>query len=302
MGELSSVADYRTYRETGALPKAPDASGEPVADPAAGDAAASLAPEPSATPEADAASEAGRELAKRKNSLQDRIDKAVKAQREAERRAEDAERRLLDRRAPQAPPQQDERAAPAAEDYLTRAKPSADQIGSTYADYDAFIEDLTDWKLDERHAREQRASAASAATRAEQDRLATYHDRLDGVRKKHADFDAVIQGAGNLPVSDPMRDYFLESEMGPEVQRHLCMHPEECVRIAGLPPVTALAALGKIESRLEAATAGPSSVAPVTNAPDPIKPVGGRSTGASTADPSQINSVAEWQKRRSEFV
>ena len=115
------------------------------------------------------------------------------------------------------------------------------------------------------------------------------HCRHAGVAQFLAIFDAVIEQGKDLPMTAPMQDSVMNSDMGPAVMYHLCRFPEECDRIAALPPMVAIREMGKLEARIEAAQTGPvSSAASVTQAPRPIKPVGGGAT-ASTVPLDQMD-------------
>ena len=159
--------------------------------------------------------------------------------------------------------------------------------------YEQFQEALVDWKLNlrlsERSAAERERIDRESARRAQADLVATHEARIDGFRSEHDDFDAVIEQGKNLPMTRPMQDSVLHSDMGPAVMYHLCRFPEECDRIAAMAPMEAIREMGKLEARIEAATTGPvSSAATITRAPRPIKPVGGGAT-ASTVPLDQMD-------------
>lgn len=313
-GTLESVADYRHFQATGELPKAPVPAGEPVTDPVAGDAAASAGQEPSTEPdpeevsaqEKDDASEAGKTLAKKRRSYQTRIDELTKARLEAERRAADLERRLQAAAQPRSEAKPEPVEATTPQTYTGIPKPSEDEVGTKYETYADYVDALTDWKLEEREAR-RAALAAETQAREQHETLArTYQEREAKARDKYADYTEVVGAASHIQITLPMRDFLADSDLGPEIVYFLAQpdNHEEARRIASLPPHRAIAALGKVEARLEAAhPSGPSSVAPpVSKAPEPPKPVGARSTGASTADPASINSIETYRKRRHEFL
>lgn len=221
-------------------------------------------------PEPDPASEAGKTLAKHRRSLQGRIDGLVKARSDAEARAEAAERRAreLEQRSAGGQPE------PRQPQYLTRPKPVLDEFSNESDPYAAWLEAVADWKADEKLAARDQASSQAYAQRAHQDVVATYQKRLDDVRTKHADFDAVIAENADLEVSPVMREYILTDERGPEMQRYLCLNHEDHARIMGLSPARQLVELGKLEARLDAASSGPAQKPVVTKAKPPIKPVG----------------------------
>ena len=168
-------------------------------------------------------------------------------------------------------------------------RPSQDDFET----YEEYQEALVDWKvtlrLTERDVVERERIERNSTVRAREKVVAAHEARIDTFRSGHADFDAVIAQGKDLPMTQPMQDSVLNSDMGPEVMYHLCRFPEECDRIAALSPMVAIREMGKLEARIEAAGTGPaSSSIPSTNAPRPIKPVGGGAT-ASTVPLDQMD-------------
>lgn len=314
----STHADEATLRQALGAPEPPPAdppadpppAAEKVEDKPPAAAKAEPADDEDLQPvegEPDPASEAGKTLAKRRRSMQSRLDQERAKRGDAERKAAELERQLAEaRRAPApdpavekglevrdrltsgAPPAEDEIQYPAELADLPKPKlaefQNRDDVDDPYA---AWMDAVADWSLEQATRRIKRDQFAErvrierdSASRAERDRVAQYTQRLEVVRTKHADFDAVAAAAADLPLSGPMRDYFINDERGPEVYYHLCQHPEECTRIAALPPALAFKELGKLEARIDQETqqaAAPSGPAPVveekTKAKPPIKPV-----------------------------
>ena len=155
-----------------------------------------------------------------------------------------------------------------------------------FESYEDYAEALVDWKVSERlqaHDAERLESIErERAALSRQDVVAAHRGRIDAFRETHEDFDAVIEKAKDLPMSRPMQDSVLNSDSGPALMYHLSQNPEECDRIAGLNPMSAIKEMGKLEARLEDASTGPSSSGQsFTKAPKPIKPVGGGATASS---------------------
>lgn len=137
-------------------------------------------------------------------------------------------------------------------------------------------------------------------------------------REKYDDYDEAI-AAPELQASPLMEAELLRSDIGPEITYYLATHPETCKKLHALGnSPQALREFGKVEARVEhalekaaadkgsQAAAAPTaarsdaaakqlaSVAPpagpkrVTKAPDPITPVGGGETQATT-DPDKMS-------------
>ena len=161
----------------------------------------------------------------------------------------------------------------------------------TYEEYqDATVEWKVNQKISDYEADQRVRIEREQAQRAQEEIVATHTARIDTFRSEHEDFDAVVEQGKDLPVTPPMRDAVLNSDSGPALMYHLCSNPDECDRIANMHPMAAIKEMGKLEARIEAArSTGPSSSAkPVTQAPPPIKPVGGGAT-ASTVSLDQLH-------------
>lgn len=127
--------------------------------------------------------------------------------------------------------------------------------------------------------------------------LRAYHERIAAARSELADFDEVT--SRDLPVSAVMADVIVQSPVGPHLSYYLGSHPEECERLAKLPPIVAAREMGALEARLGAATTGTSPGATSRSiAPPPVKPVGGAPTTATV--PLDRVSFSEFERIRNE--
>lgn len=332
LGSYESVAEYRAARDgkpVAVAPVSPAAAAEgttsaDVAAVAEGDPAAGAPATPAEG--TDPAAEAGRQLAKRKGSLQARIDEMAAAKGAAERKAAALEAELARVRgggapaAPVTPAAVAPATAPAAAAPATAPAPESPTLapGETWSgkpkpaqadfqDYDVYRDAVAEWQLDERDARTARIEQDRALRAHAEQAQAAYRERYQAARAEHADFDAVMQSAVDLPITEQMEAHITHVDAGVQIAYFLAQNRAECERIAKLPPALQIAALGKIEGKLEAARQNPAPSGPVvptvpqTQAPAPVKPAasGGSVAAAGPPDPSKINSVAEWRRLRS---
>jgi|TARA_R110000824_G_scaffold116455_12_gene267939 hypothetical protein len=180
---------------------------------------------------------------------------------------------------------QTETTSPAATD----GRPKQEDF-ETYEEYqDSTVEWKVQQKINDYEADQRVRIEREQVQRAQGEIVATHTARIDTFRSAHEDFDAVIAEGASLPVTPPMRDAVLNSDAGPALMYHLCTNPDECDRIANMHPMAAIKEMGKLEAQIEAAipTGPPSSAKHITQAPPPIKPVGGGAT-ASTVPLDQL--------------
>ena len=135
-----------------------------------------------------------------------------------------------------------------------------------------------------KEAEEKRAREEFEATR---NQLAAKHSaRVQAHLKANPGFAKLMEDAGALPTNPAIDEHILHSEMGPALMQYLAEHPDECEAIAALGPGPAIAALGRIEERIDQASKAAKSGSapkpkPVTRATPPVSPVGG---GAEVVD------------------
>lgn len=241
-------------------------------------------PEPEPEPDEDtdtAASEAGKTLAaKRKSYKQVILEKTVN-EKAAQRERDDAKAEAARLKAELAAKPAAEDKAPAAPQFLTRPKPSTDEIGGKYADWEAYNDDLIEWRIDERDAKKARETDAAQRESNERQIVAKVQERIAAFKAEHEDYDSVV-AAALIPDGSPsymaIMNHLRYSELGPQLAYELGKNQTELTRIAGLAPGFAVAALGRLEGTIDtrdaAAKSGTAHPVAVTKAKPPIKPVG----------------------------
>lgn len=265
-------------------------------------------------------SEAAKTLAKgKRDKVQERIDKAVAAQRNAERErdAEKQAREGLSQRLAQLEARLNQPSNASAQTQATiqdatpqekasaaAALPALDKyntIEEWQADVAAMIrkQALDDFRAEQAREREQAELTSKVKTAAQ---------RIADFKNEHADYEEVTRiELPQVPASAALTEYLRDSEMGPQLAYELGKNREELNRILSQPnQVTLVAALARLEGKLEArssAAASGSAPAPklvVSNAKPPIKPLGASPVTAD-ADPDDVPFsaayVAEMNKR-----
>lgn len=164
----------------------------------------------------------------------------------------------------------------------TRPKPTEDQVGSQYQTYGEFVEDLADWKVEQRDAARARIDAETQQQQTTRQMLTAYHDSAVAARARYADFDAVTSRLlpVQLPLDHPVVLAVLQSPVNADLSYALSSRPEEYARIARLPIARALVELGHLEAQVKASLTAPPAPVPTntTPLPAPMAPVGGNAT------------------------
>lgn len=208
--------------------------------------------------------------------VQARIDELTRARRDAERSADYWKGIATHSTAPDTAPE-------------AAAKPTSDQ----FEDYDAFIEALTDWKVEDKT----RNVAVNAAQNAESmHRQANWDDRRVAAIAILPDYDEVV-GTSEVQIKDHVRDAVMESERGPELAYHMARNPALADQLNKMSPARAALELGRMEASLET-----SVVKPGSRAPTPITPiVSGGTTRVDLAKADMPTYIAERRKQGAAF-
>lgn len=173
-------------------------------------------------------------------------------------------------------------------------KPQIDQ----FSDYDQYLEALADWKADQRvqsHLSEfERRRQQEQEQQTHQQKVQSFRERAQEFAQEHPDFDAVVNNP-SVPISQPVADSIVESDMGPQVAYHLGQNPDKARELSQMSATAAAREVGKLEAQLSV-----PQKPKVSQAPDPVDPVGGGSE-KNAKDPEKMT-TAEWMVWRQKQV
>lgn len=220
--------------------------------------------------------------------VQKRIDELTANWRTTER-DRDYWRELAMRNTQQQPQKQEQPAQP-----QEAPKPKEDD----FQDYSTYLEALADWKADQKiqsHFSEyQRRQQEQEQQRTEAQRQQAFQQKAQEFAKEKPDFQAVVSNP-SVPINEPMKDAILESDMGPQIAYHLGQHPDKAAQIAGMSAYGAAREIGRLEAQLSV-----PEKPKVSQAPDPVEPVGGGSE-RNAKDPEKMT-TKEWMDWRNKQV
>lgn len=159
------------------------------------------------------------------------------------------------------------------QEVASKPEPAADKPKvEDYTDYADFIEDLTDWKTDQKIKASRDSEVqekAKQSQQSEQDRRTErQHELLEMGERKYDDFEEVVK-SDKVNYSQAAYLSILESDISADIVYHLAKHQEEAKRIADLPAYAQAKEIGKLEDRLLA-----KQPVKASNAPKPIEPIG----------------------------
>ncbi len=202
---------------------------------------------------------------KSKGGFQRRIDELTR-QREEERREKERLLSLVERLSGSDRPKPQE----------AQPQVSSEPKREDFDDYEQYLEARAEFRavkaLDARLQQQEAQRAQQAQMTEQQKQVATWNAKLAEARSKLPDFDDVT--SADVPITQSMSSAIMDSDKGAEVAYYLAKNPAEAARIAALSPIGQVREIGKLEDRVAAKPVKPSS------APEPIKPVGARSSGS----------------------
>ncbi len=175
---------------------------------------------------------------------------------------------------------------------LTRAKPTEDQIGTTYNTYADFVEDLADWRYEQREARSKVEQATQTRLQHAETRFTAYQQQKPAFLAAHADYPTILAAVAHIGMPPVMMDAVLESDRPHEIEYWLGTHADEFASLAqeatGLPHTAQIAKMIQrvLESKLPGApalrsnsrdlagstgSAAPRGTTPAPRPPNPVR-------------------------------
>jgi hypothetical protein len=214
--------------------------------------------------------------------VQKRIDRAVRQKYEAEARAKMLEERL----------------AVIEQRQFQQNQPSIDKSEpkiENFDNFDTYVAAKAEWiaskKIEETLTEREKRQKEERENHERQQVQTTWAKRVSEATVEMPDFEEVL-ASSEVPMTGPMQDAIMESDIGPKLAYFLANNPDEAIKIANMPPISAIRALGRIEERLQT-----QPVKKPTSAPEPIKPVGARATVKKNPGQMSDAEYAKWRKQ-----
>jgi hypothetical protein len=208
----------------------------------------------------------GTEEKKQNPKLEKRFSELTKQRKEAEARAEDAERRLAALESNKAPIQAPE----------SNRKPSPDDFKDAFE----YAEALSEWSAEQALAKREQEVKQKEFEAQKQKVIQTWQQKLESTIAELPDYEDMV-ASSSVTVNDTVRDAILESDVGPRILYELASDDDMAEKLSTMSTASALKLIGKLEARFEKTEepvkAEKKTVAAKSKAPEPIRPL--RSTG-----------------------
>lgn len=169
-----------------------------------------------------------------------------------------------------------------------------------YEDYEGYIEAKAAYVASETVKADREAQdKATRQAKEQEDRstaLKLFDGQMNAALAKYPDFEDAEAIARTLPISDAMFDAMIRLDEGAELVYFLGKNPAEVHRISQLHPTRQAAEVGRLAAKL-ASTPAPKP-ASVSQAPEPIEPIGGKTSAASDKPPENPDEYKRWHDDR----
>ena len=170
-------------------------------------------------------------------------------------------------------------------------KPKAEN----FEDNAAFVEALTDWKIEQRDKAAASKTQESELRQKQQAQVQTFQQKQQEFKAVTPDFDDVIATA-DFPVSIALLEEVKQHDNGPAFQYWLAKNPAEADRLSKMPAIQLAREVGRLETRFSSTPA--AKPAPVTRTAAPITPVTTNRTSSASSASLDVDDFAEFERRR----
>lgn len=169
-----------------------------------------------------------------------------------------------------------------------------------YESYEEFLTAKASFEAKKAVRAERETQDKETAQRTEaQKQDALMNDFRRKTKEKFPDIEEKLEEIGEMTLPPGAGMAVAESEFGSEILNHWADNPQDLEKLSKLSPSAAIREIGKLEARFEseAKKPEPKQERKPSAAPEPIEPVGGKSS-VESADPSAKDDIDTWWKKR----
>lgn len=236
---------------------------------------------------------AAEEEAHKPNRLQKRFDEITREKYEAQREADYWRGVAEGRIKPEAPAQPAQRT----EAPLPAGAPPRPVFDERYqGDYDSYVTDLAAWTVQVERAKIEIENNTRREQETAQQAITKHLERVDTVRQARTDFDEVVE-ASPVRLRNELVKEIVTSDLSAELIYHLAKNPQEADRLNTLSVSQGIRELGRLEERLTPKDP-PQPPRRISQAPEPVTPIGGRETVNKNLDEMSMEEYAKYEQKR----
>lgn len=160
--------------------------------------------------------------------------------------------------------------------------------------YEKYVKALTAWTVRQEAKRYTEQQATADAADYQKQINQTFSGKVAEFIDSHPDYDEVL--SDSVPLYQGVEWAIKEMDNGPEVAYFLGKHPDVAAKLMDMSPAKAIAEAGRISAQLTKPET-PVTKKPVSNAPAPLRPVGGGSAITDTGQPGK-RSLQQYRQLR----
>ncbi len=185
----------------------------------------------------------------------------------------------------------------------TRTKPTEDEIGTKYQTYGDYVEDLADWKAEQRETVAAQKREEAESTERRNSAISAHQQRMAAFAGTKADFRTVTAPLMNQTLPPVLLAAILSDDKGPESVYYLAQHPDALDELILLTEgkdvtdATVATVQRRVRQHAQAATTGSATVPkPTFNPPRPPNPVRTGPTKTADEPPGEGSSIADHKR------
>lgn len=168
-----------------------------------------------------------------------------------------------------------------------------------FDDYEAYLEAKNLRLVENRLKEAEKERRANSAKFTAEQQQREFNSKLESVlttgRSKYSDFNAVVEGATDVPMSKTVVEAIVEADNGADLVYYFAKNPEVAEKLSEMSATLAAIEIGKLAASLEA-QAKPKKA---SSAPAPITPATGKTPSNSTL-PSDADDIETWMRKEKE--
>lgn len=163
------------------------------------------------------------------------------------------------------------------EELRATEKPKAEgkPQSADFETHEAYVEALTDWKLEQKLKEKDRKAAEEQLKTEEQKQREDFAAKVKSFAKEAPDYHEVIEAVDSIPLSLTVQSAILKH--GPELAYELAKDPDRLEDICSMSALDAAEAIGEVRAQMKRSKNDTQVEPKLTKAPKPLTPIASKS-------------------------